>query len=428
MVRILFDIKSLTYYISVRYSGSMTLSSKQLNVPVATISAGIRRLENFLCFPLLLRTHQGMLPAVGTDSILISCLLLLSAMVRIEKNDKLYEPINFDDVEEEVEILMDSPQKLTIFLEKIYLLKLSPQLIFRFLVVYQQRSINRAAEQLSISQPQLSRQLGSIEKILNIKLFNRQTWGLECLVNADIFYADAIKLNEITEQILTQGNEQFVRDTQTTKIGSVPPYSSRSSLSELICHMCHEWPNKSSKNIISIDVSTANDLVTKLKNNELDMAIVDSPHIVESFSERIISHSPIVLVGKRLDIKSNLNLISKDQLKYVLENKPFVLPFRNTGIRGLIDKWFIANNLAPKSVIEVESVSIAVALIRNSGFFSFLPHCPSFDSEEFYVNRIPKAPISTLRMVWNQEKSASKPILDLHKIIDEYGTVDKNIA
>ncbi|WP_319532992.1 LysR family transcriptional regulator [uncultured Cohaesibacter sp.] len=86
-------------------------------------------------------------------------------------------PISMSELETRTEGLMALDDRLDEPLKDWCKLRLSPKLIFRFIAVYEQGSINSAAEALGIAQPQLSRQIAYIEEILGARLFEREHRG-----------------------------------------------------------------------------------------------------------------------------------------------------------------------------------------------------------------------------------------------------------
>ncbi|MCT4655072.1 MAG: LysR family transcriptional regulator [Cohaesibacter sp.] len=420
----MFDIKSLTYYACARQTGSLTLAAQELGVSVSAISTGIKRLEDLLCIPLLLRTKKGITPATGTASILQFCLLLLSGLHRIERAfAEGNAPIDFAQLEEKTEQMMALDDSLLPFLRECAGLRLSPKLLFRFIAVYEQGSINRAASNLGVAQPQISRQIRKIEALLGTPMFARkstgQNKGLIALRSGEILYAGAVQLNGICEHILKRSDLLFRQEVKTTKIGCIPPFSTKSDLCNLISDICTNWPQLDPKGHIRIITTTTNNLVTQLKNNDLHAVIIDSPRMAEGYAERVLAQHPLKLAGNDLHHLEAGRQVSLDEVADLINNRAFVLPSRNTGLRNLIDQWLEQHGLKARSLIEVDSMTIAAALTRNGSFISLLPAFSFLDDDHtIQTYPIPDAPVLVQRLVWKSEASQSRPIVNLHKIMN----------
>jgi DNA-binding transcriptional LysR family regulator len=423
-----FDIKSLSYYSCARQTGSLTIAAKELGVSVAAISAGIQRLESLLCVPLLLRTSKGILPAAGTETVLRFCLLLLSGLHRIETAfGEGNAPIDFAQLEAKTDAMMALDEALLPFLRECSSLRLSPILLFRFIAVYEQGSINRAANILGIAQPQVSRQIREIEDMLGTPMFDRKNRGLKILRGAEILYAGAIQLNDICERVIKRSDLLFTQEVKTTRLGCIPPLGTESALCNLISDICVHWPQVDPKGHIRISSASANQLITRLKANELHAVIVDTPRGADGFAERILARNQLRLAGNQLNLETLNGLAELDQVRHLLKTRALVLPSSDTGLRVLIDQWLERYELKAHKIIEVESMTIVAALTRNANFISLLPAFPFLDDDgAIETYDLPNSPLLIQRLIWNSEASHSRPIIHLNHILDRRLAPDGN--
>lgn len=419
----MFDIKSLVYYACARQTGSLTIAAKELGVSVAAISCGIQRLESLLCVALLLRTSKGILPAAGTETVLRFCFLLLLGLHRIEKAfGEGNAPIDFAQLEVQADAMMALDEALLSFLRDCQSLRLSPILLFRFIVVYEQGSINRAATMLGVAQPQVSRQIREIEALLGTPLFERENKGLKHLRGAEILYAGAVQLNDICERVIKRSDLLFMQEVKTTRLGCIPPLGTESALCNLISDICVHWPEVDPKGHIRISTTNANHLITSLKANELHAIIVDTPREADGFAERILAEHPLQLAGNCLNLATQDKAASLDQVKQLLKTRALVLPSRDTGLRVLIDAWLERYDLKADKIIEVDSMTIVAALTRNQAFFSLIPAFPFLEKDDaIQTFALPNSPTLVQRLIWKSEASLSRPIVNLQRILDDQG-------
>ncbi|SNY90213.1 DNA-binding transcriptional regulator, LysR family [Cohaesibacter sp. ES.047] len=405
-----------------RKTGSASAAAREMGLSVTTVIAAITRLEDQLNTSLFLKTRKGNLPAVGSNSVLFFAMLLLGGLSRIENafgEDNV--PISMSELESRTECLMKLDDSLDAQLEEWRRLRLSPKLIFRFIAVYEHGSINSAAVALGIAQPQLSRQIAQIEKILGTRLFERGTRGLRPLRSADIFYAGAGALNAICERNIRRGDLLFMRDVKSVKIGSIPPLETRSYLCTMIAKICGAWQRIDPMGQVRISTASCNQLMAELKNHELHAAIVDSPRIPYGFSARVLRRYRLKLAGTNIHAQAENGLLPKAALKELMQKRCFVLPGRDTGLRTLVDEWLQTQELDPQETIEVDSITILASMTRQEAFISLLPSQGLLELlSEVQTFDIPDAPELVQTLIWNEEAAQSRPVSVLNHIITSF--------
>ena len=416
----MFDIKSLTSYVTTVNRASFAGAATELGVSKTTVINGVRRLEGLLSMPLLLRTKKGVMQATGTQPVFHFCLVLLSALLEIEKNTQT--GMNHLDIGQLIALAAHLPKhddELTDFLSECTSLRISPKLLGRFVSVYEYRSINRGALECGIAQPQISRQIGELEEILNAKLFKRRSSGLETLPAANALYSVATQLSAYCEQAIERGELLFAKEMQTTRLGSVPPFSSQSDLCNLICDICTKWSDTIPNSHVHVSTGPTNSLLMELNNDKLHAAIIDSPDFTQDFSERITARHPLVLAGDAGGIVKSRDCVDQRIVSRLIRQNAFVLPSRHTGLRIEIDKWLEKHAIRPKTVLEVDSMTVLAALTRGGKYFTLLPSGAFPDKQAgIEIHEIPDAPVLVQRLIWKTKLSHIRPILFLHRLLD----------
>ena len=115
-----------------------------------------------------------------------------------------------------------------------------------FLTVAQTNNITKAAEQLHITQPTLSRQIMDLETELDIKLFNRENRRLQLTKAGILFQQRAttmLQLLDQTENDLHQQEEALTGEINLgSAVSSVSPY-----ITKLIFEFQKIYPNDTTK-------------------------------------------------------------------------------------------------------------------------------------------------------------------------------------
>jgi LysR family transcriptional regulator, benzoate and cis,cis-muconate-responsive activator of ben and cat genes len=135
-----------------------------------------------------------------------------------------------------------------------------------FVVVAHTRNVSRAAEELHIAQPPLSRQIQNLEAELGVKLLDRSARPLQLTEAGRFFYEQALQilgrlaqLKDQTQEIGATGRTRFVIGcVASTLYGGTP---------DLVRRMRVHWPNLQ----IEILEMMSSEQITALKEGRIDL-------------------------------------------------------------------------------------------------------------------------------------------------------------
>jgi LysR family transcriptional regulator, benzoate and cis,cis-muconate-responsive activator of ben and cat genes len=135
-----------------------------------------------------------------------------------------------------------------------------------FVVVAHTRNVSRAAEELHIAQPPLSRQIQNLEAELGVKLLDRSARPLQLTEAGRFFYEQALQilgrisqLKDQTQEIGATGRTRFVIGcVASTLYGGTP---------DLVRRMRRRWPNLQ----IEILEMMSSEQITALKEGRIDL-------------------------------------------------------------------------------------------------------------------------------------------------------------
>lgn len=90
-----------------------------------------------------------------------------------------------------------------------------------FLTVAKEQSFTKAAEQLNLTQPTLSRQLAALEEELGAKLFDRGGRSITLTGEGVLLKRQALEIVEMEDKILSEfkGSQEFMEGTITIGCG-----------------------------------------------------------------------------------------------------------------------------------------------------------------------------------------------------------------
>jgi DNA-binding transcriptional LysR family regulator len=180
-------------------------------------------------------------------------------------------------------------------------------------------NFSKAADQLYVTQPALSRQINSIEKELNIQLFIRVGHELKLTPAAKVLYREFSDLYEHYENSIDRANTVQHGVTGKLLIGVLDGMRMDDIFPSLLQHFCAEYPEVE----INLNYMNLNDLVSALYDGSLDVSFtlhseVDERHYIEY---KVISESRNHIAMHITNPLAQKDFVSLGEL----ENEPFIL-------------------------------------------------------------------------------------------------------
>ncbi len=200
---------------------------------------------------------------------------------------------------------------------------MSTQQIKNFLVLCETLNFRKAAEQINIVQPALSRQIQLLESEMGAMLFNRST-GTVTLTEAGIFF------QKEAQRILLDLNKTIIRTAQVHKgeAGEVRITHSSSAMNTVVpsflVSVKQKWPD-----LKTIAQETSNfQQIEMLLARKTDMGVAPNIMLPPEVSSKILYRENFVLIlpDNHPLSKKKINDLS------VLKNEIFILPQFSTGI------------------------------------------------------------------------------------------------
>ncbi|WP_338019537.1 LysR family transcriptional regulator [Saccharothrix deserti] len=220
----------------------------------------------------------------------------------------------------------------------------------QFLVVARLEHLSRAADELHIAQPSLSRTIARLEGELGTPLFERS--GRLRLNDAGKLFRDHVEralgelaagrraVAEATSEGL--GTVRLASETFLTLTGPLAAYKRAHPSVEIELH----W-------------SLAEDMARRLRAQDVDLCVASQPIHAEGLESTQL-FDEAVGVGTPLDHPlAGRTSVSIDELA----DQPFITAREGHWIRRLLDRLFAARNLTPKIVCESDEPSAIADLI-----------------------------------------------------------------
>ena len=205
------------------------------------------------------------------------------------------------------------------------------RLLRYFLTVAKEQSFTKAAEQLHITQPTLSRQLAAFEEELGITLFLRNGKKISLTDEGILLKRRALEILNLEERTLEElkGKEDVVEGSITIGCGEFAAV-------EILAKICKVYKEKYPLVQIVLHTATADTVYEMMNKGLVDIALFLEPVDTEDLDYIRIMDSDHWCVGMRPDDPlAHKEFIEKEDLI----GKPLILPERMS-VQSELANWF----------------------------------------------------------------------------------------
>lgn len=200
-----------------------------------------------------------------------------------------------------------------------------------FLMVAKEQSFTKAAKQLNITQPTLSRQLAALEEELGVKLFNRGGHSITLTNEGLLLKRRALELVDLEDKIVSEfkGNRESVEGKITIGCGEFIAV-------ETLAKICKKYKEKYPLVQFAIHTGTADNISEMMNKGLVDIGLFLEPVSTEGMDYIRMQGCDYWVVSMRVDdsLAKKEVITKKDLLKL-----PLILPER-TNIQSELANWF----------------------------------------------------------------------------------------
>ena len=225
-----------------------------------------------------------------------------------------------------------------------------------FYAVANNKSITKAAEELFISQPAVSKAIKNLEAALGGSLFNRTKKGVVLTEEGREFYNYIKSAMEYINNAQNKFNDLINLETGTVRIGI-----STTLTKCFLLPYIKEFNEKHPKIDIQIDTSISKELFNKLKNGLLDIVILNLPYKSENEIEII----------KCIDVQDGFYASSKykelkDKVISIkdLDTYPLLFMTKNSNTRNFLDSYLKENNIKLTPYMELAGYQLVLEFTK----------------------------------------------------------------
>ncbi|MDF2668436.1 MAG: LysR family transcriptional regulator [Paenibacillus sp.] len=233
-----------------------------------------------------------------------------------------------------------------------------------FATVVEQKSLNKAAQSMNISQPALSRKIGQLEDELGVLLFDRKGKRLELTRIGHICYETALDMRKLEEKLLHTIAKYHTSGISSIKIGASLT-TLQSTLPDLIALYTKDYPETDIKAL----TGKTHEIVSMVKDKKVDLGLVASriDHSELNCVPLFDDHLSLVLpTGHTWCSRESIDIDDLQQL-------PMILFSKGTWYRILMDELFQRYSVSPDVKMEIDSFEAIIRLVSTCNVATLLP-------------------------------------------------------
>ena len=200
-----------------------------------------------------------------------------------------------------------------------------------FLLVAKEQSFTKAAKQLNITQPTLSRQLAALEEDLGAKLFDRGGQSVTLTNEGLLLKRRALEMVDLEEKILSE----FQGDSESVE-GKIVIGCGEFLAVETLAKICKQFREKYPLVQFVLHTGTADSILERMGKGLVDIGLFLEPVNTEGLDYiRIQESDHWVITMKTTDPLAKKERITKEDLLPL----PLILPERSN-VQSELANWF----------------------------------------------------------------------------------------
>lgn len=251
-----------------------------------------------------------------------------------------------------------------------------------FVALFEEGSISRASERLSIVQPALSAQLRQLETELALQLFDRSAQGVRPTPAARHFYKLATGLLRQLDTARQEMRDFTERVVGEVRVGLMPSIC-RGPLSRILADYEARYPDVELK----LFESTSGSLADLVLEGSLDLAVCNPPTAQSRLLIQPIFADPVWLVsGPRRGLEPGRGYRLTD-----IADLKLILPSRRNSIRRLLDRHIKSGDIRVSRVMEIDGLSATLKALELSDWSTLVPRMAVIDElggDRYLVNPV----------------------------------------
>lgn len=226
-----------------------------------------------------------------------------------------------------------------------------------FYTVANTGNISKAAKELYISQPAISKSIQKLEESIGCRLFSRSSRGVTLTEEGQLLYEHVSTAFET----LNTGEEKLRRSIELG-IGHLKLGVSSTLCKYLLLPYLKEFIRQNPHISISITCQSTNETLRLLEENKIDICLIGKPSNAKNIHFDFLEEIEDIFVATK-DYLHNLHArgIGRDE---ILSNSTLMLLDKNNMTRQYIDSYLQENQIPVQDSIDISDMDLLIDFAR----------------------------------------------------------------
>ncbi|HHX55910.1 MAG TPA: LysR family transcriptional regulator [Clostridiales bacterium] len=235
-----------------------------------------------------------------------------------------------------------------------------------FHIVANHGNISKAAKELYVSQPAISKSISKLEKLLDVKLFKRTSRGVLLSNEGEVLYKHTKKAFEV----LYIGEKQVTHMNQLG-IGSLKIGVSTTLCKYILLPYLNEFVHDNPHISITISCQSTYKTLELLEENEIDIGLVGEPHSLRNLDFYKVHKIQDIFVATKtyldhLKIREGFTNKQKVNIKDIFRTCNLMLLDKKNISREHVDDYINENKIETNQILEVTSLDLLIDFAKTS--------------------------------------------------------------
>lgn len=226
-----------------------------------------------------------------------------------------------------------------------------------FYAVANTGNISKAAKELYISQPAISKSIQKLEDSIGVKLFHRSSRGVTLTSEGELLYAHVKSAFEV----LTLGEDKLRRSI-ALGMGHLTIGVSSTLCKYILLPYLKDFIKKYPHINISIACHSTNHTLKLLEDGKLDAGLIGKPDNLKNIDFYSLREIEDIFVATR-DYLQNLRIRGVNRHQ-ILQNATLMLLDKENMTRQYIDNYFQDNHILLQDIIEVSNMDLLIEMVK----------------------------------------------------------------
>ena len=228
-----------------------------------------------------------------------------------------------------------------------------------FYTVAKTGNISKAAKELYISQPAISKSIQKLEESMNCELFRRSSRGVSLTEDGELLYSHV----KVAFETLALGEDRL-RNSIELGVGHLKIGVSSTLCKYMLLPYLKEFIKLYPHINISITCQSTNDTLKLLEENKIDVGLIGKPESLKNIDFYYLAEIKDIFVATK-DYLRNLKArgVKEDR---ILQSSTIMLLDKNNMTRQYIDDYLQENHIVVQDSIDISSMDLLIEFAKIS--------------------------------------------------------------